>query len=89
MKIRKINPNDFFIPMQGSPDLHRNLEWYATEDNKTLGVIVLDLIDNDYGWLTLKEDPEQGLGYTFDNCKTSMETQAEAREALHKVMTKN
>ena len=51
------------IPLSGDPRLHRELMWYATEDNAVLGVVILDLVDKDYSWVVLTEN-DQGPGYT-------------------------
>ena len=86
--IRKINPNHYNIPMQGSPVLHRNLEWYATNDNKVIGVVLLDLIDKDYSWVVLTDTPEDTPGYCAVNMEASLSTQEEATKALHREMLK-
>ena len=49
--------------MSGDPRLHRELMWYATEDDAVLGVVILDLVDKDYSWVVLTEN-DQGPGYT-------------------------
>jgi hypothetical protein len=39
--------------MRGSPRLHEEMAWYATEDDRVLGIIVRNRIDDDYGWVVL------------------------------------
>jgi hypothetical protein len=86
--IRKVDPHNYKIPMMGSPMLHRNLEWYATSDDKILGVVLLDLIDKDYSWVVLADTPEDTPGFCCVNMAASLPTQDEARRILHKEMLK-
>lgn len=81
-QIRTINPAHYNIPMRGNPALHRNLEWYATDDNKVLGVVILDLIDKDYSWVVLTDTPEDVPGYCAVDMKASLHTMEEARREL-------
>jgi hypothetical protein len=37
--------------MSGHPALHRELMWYATDDDAVIGVVILDLVDRDYSWV--------------------------------------
>lgn len=86
--IRKVNPANYNIPMRGNPMLHRNLEWYATEDNKVLGAVILDLIDHDYSWVVLMEGIEPTPGFCCINMEASCPTQEAATIALHRAMEK-
>ena len=61
--IRQVDKSRFNIPMSSHPDRHRELMWYATEDDAVLGVVILDLVDKDYSWVVLTEN-DQGPGYT-------------------------
>ena len=46
--IRQVDKSRFNIPTSGHPKLHRELMWYATDDDTVLGVIILDLVDKDF-----------------------------------------
>jgi len=86
--IRKIDPKHYNIPRMGSPILHQNLEWYATSDDKVLGVVILDLVDKDYSWVVLTDTPEDTPGYCCVNMAASLRTQDEATRILHLEMLK-
>ena len=40
-----------FLRKPAGPALHRDLMWYATDDDAVLGVVILDLVDKDYSWV--------------------------------------
>jgi hypothetical protein len=65
--IRQVDKSRFDIPMSGHPKLHREVTWYATDDDAdddaVLGVVILDLIDKNYSWVMLTEN-DRGPGYT-------------------------
>ena len=54
--IRQVDKSRFNIPMSGHPKLHRELMWYATDDDAVLGVVILDLVDKNYSWVMLTEN---------------------------------
>ena len=87
MKIKPVDELDYHIPMVGHPCLHRNLCWYATDDDAVLGVVVLDLVDHDFSWVMLTEN-EQGPGYTAVDMGTSLPLQDAAADALFVAMMK-
>ena len=41
------------IPLCDNPQLHEELAWYRTADDRVLGVVVRDRFDNDFGWVVL------------------------------------
>jgi hypothetical protein len=86
MIIKTADPSHFNIPMKGDPFLHRNLEWYSTDDNKVLGVAILDLVDRDYSWVMLIDTPEDTPGYCAVDMGSSFPTQDKAIEELHSKM---
>jgi hypothetical protein len=49
--IRQVDKSHYNIPASGDPRLHRELTWYATDDDAVLGVVILDLVDKDYSWV--------------------------------------
>ena len=59
--IRQVDKSRFNIPMSGHPKLHRELMWYATDDDVVLGVVILDLVDKNYSWVVLTEN-DRGPG---------------------------
>ena len=83
--IRQVDKSRFNIPVPGNPMLHRELMWYATEDDAVLGVVVLDLVDKDYSWVMLTEN-DQGPGYTAIDGRISLPTEEDATAALHDAM---
>jgi hypothetical protein len=79
--VRKIDPSDYHIRQKGNPALHQNLEWYATERDNMIGVVVFDLVDKDYSWVTLVR--EDGTGpYVYHQGHVSYPTQKEATTDL-------
>ena len=56
--IRQVDKSRFNIPIPGYPKLHRELMWYATDDDAVLGVVILDLVDKDYCWVVLTENDQ-------------------------------
>ena len=83
--IRQVDKSRFHIPMSGHPELHRELMWYATDDDAVLGVVILDLVDKDYSWVVLTEN-DQGPGYTAIDGRISLPTEEDATAALHDAM---
>ena len=65
--IRQVDKSRFNIPMSGHPMLHRELMWYASEDDAVLGVVILDLAYKDYSWavLTPKRSGAGRYGYVL------------------------
>jgi hypothetical protein len=84
--MKTIDETRYDIRHNGNPALHKPLRWYATEDDRVLGVVVLDLVDHDFGWVMLTQN-EQGPGYTAVDVATSYPTIADATRALHESMT--
>jgi len=84
--IRQIDKSRFNIPMSSHPDRHRELMWYATEDDAVLGVVILDLVDKDYSWAALTQS-DQAAGYTTaDMGQSPLPTEDDATAALHDAM---
>ena len=75
----------FHIPMSGHPALHRELMWYATDDDAVIGVVILDLVDRDYSWVVLTEN-SQGPGFSAIDLGTSHPSEDDATAALHDAM---
>jgi hypothetical protein len=87
MPIKSIDPNGYHIPQQGSPLLHQNLAWYATDDDRLLGVVIRDLVDNDFSWVILADDGSgQQPGYRCIDMGINSKTQEEATAKLHEMM---
>jgi hypothetical protein len=83
--IRQVDKSRFNIAMCGHPELHRELMWYATDDDTVLGVVIFDLVDKDYSWTVLTEN-DQGPGYTAIDGRISLPTEEDATAALHDAM---
>ena len=72
--------------MSSHPDRHRELMWYASEDDAVLGVVILDLVDKDYSWAALTQS-DQAAGYTTaDMGQSPLPTEDDATAALHDAM---
>jgi hypothetical protein len=52
--VRPVQKTSYNVLWDGHPALHEEVMWYATEDDRTLGVIIRDRVDDDYGWVILK-----------------------------------
>ena len=83
--IRQVDKSRFNIPIPGNPMLHRELMWYATDDDAVLGVVILDLVDKDYSWVVLTEN-DQGPGYIAIDMGALLPTEDDATAALHDAM---
>lgn len=86
--IRTVDETNYDIRHDGNPALHKPMRWYATEDDRVLGVVVLDLFDLDFGWVMLTENG-QGAGYAAIDVATSYPTVVDATAALHQAMTRH
>jgi len=47
MNIRQVDKRRYHIPMSGSRLLHEELQWYASEDDAVIGVVIRDKVDHD------------------------------------------
>ena len=81
--ILRIDKSRFNIPASGQAELHRELAWYATDDDTVLGV-VLEL-DEGYSWLVLTES-HQGQGLAAIDIGGSLPSKEDATAALHDAM---
>jgi hypothetical protein len=98
MMIRTVpNLDGYDIPMRGVPGLHHEVAWYASVDDRVLGIVVRDRIDNDFGWVVLTRArepdiaPATGLpippsAYRCVDMETSYPSLAAAAAALHQAM---
>jgi hypothetical protein len=84
--IRPVDETNYDIRHKGNPALHRPLRWYATEDDRVLGVVVLDLVDHDFGWVMMTEN-DQGPGFTAIDVAVSFPALPLATAALLTAMT--
>ena len=83
--IRQVDKSRFNIPIPGNPMLHRELMWYATDDDAVIGVVILDLAYKDYSWAVLTQSG-QAAGYTATDMGQSLLTEEDATAALHDAM---
>ena len=83
--IRQVEKSNYHIPMSGDPRLHRELTWYATEDDVVLGVVILDLVDKDYSWVALTQS-DRSAGYAAADIGETLPTEEDATAALHDAM---
>jgi hypothetical protein len=84
MEIRPIQRSDHYL---GDPRLHRNVAWYATQDDRVFGVVLLDLVDLDYSWVVLTENEQGRPGFTAVDLGHSLTSEEIATKALHAAMT--
>ena len=83
--IRAVERHNYQIAGGPHPRLHREMAWWATDDDKVLGGLIFDLVDRDYGYVVLTQAP----GATEYNCvdvECSFLTAALATLRLHIVM---
>ena len=66
--------------------MSRELEWWADAQERVIGIVLLDLTDDDYAWIVLGRD-ERGLFRAVD-LGVSLETQETARSALQQALAK-
>lgn len=67
--------------------ISRELAWYASPDERVLGVLLHDLVDNDYTWLVMGRD--EALCYRACDLKSSFETRKEAYSSLMDAMARH
>ena len=83
--------------MRGAPQLHEEIAWYATDDDREHGIVIRDRLDGDYSWVVLSrarewEDalltgvPTPPDVYRCVDMSSSHPGVAEAVEALHRAM---
>ena len=81
--IRQVEKSRYNIPT--SATLHRELAWYATEDDAVLGVVILDMAYKDYSWAALTQG-DRATGYMTVDVGQSLPTEEDATAALHDAM---
>jgi hypothetical protein len=59
--------------------------WYATSDDRVLGVVIRDRIDNDFGWVVLTKDAGMYRGVDVQTSRPTVEL---ATKELHNAMHK-
>jgi hypothetical protein len=89
---------DYGIPWRGHPGLHQELAWFATDDDRVLGVVLRDRVDNDFSWVLMahvdligRDDYEpdyetSASGFRTVTLTVSRPTQAVATKELHEAM---
>jgi hypothetical protein len=81
--IRSVQKASYAVPWTGDPRLHEEVMWYATSDDRVLGVVVRDRVDNDFGWVVLTKDAGVFRGI---DVQTSWATVELATKELHTAM---
>jgi hypothetical protein len=85
------------ILWHANSNFHQEVAWFATDDDRVLGTVVPDRIDNDFGWVVLahvdlvgrdnEDDYETSpSGYRTVTMMVSRPSQAAATEELHTAM---
>jgi len=65
----------------------REFGWFSNEDERVLGVLTVDIHDNDFGFVVLGRD--KGLRYRFIDGKHSLPNPDNARKELYSSMKKH
>jgi hypothetical protein len=91
-EIQRINQNLFNIYLLFTREpfvkyFTRELEFYANADRRLLGLITLDLTDNDYSAIVFSRD--KTMQYRAERIQVSMKTIDEARDWIHKKMNED
>lgn len=81
MMVRQVSPADYDIRMDRL-QVYNELAWYATDDNRAIGVVMEDRADRDFSWVVLTEN-DQGPGFTAIDINVSIPTMEEAKAQLH------
>ena len=81
--IKLVSHHRYRIPMTGHVLLHQSLVWYATEDDKVLGVVVRDRADDDFSWVVLTMHADGYRAIDLDHSKPTFEV---ATAELHAAM---
>ena len=81
--IRSVQKASYAVPWTGDPRLHEEVMWYATSDDRVLGVVIRDRVDNDFGWVILTQDSNM---FRAIDVQTSCSTVELATEELHGAM---
>lgn len=63
----------------GVGQISTELEWHERDDRKVIGVVFVDKIDHDFGWVAFTDN---GNGFRAADVGASVETRADARDAL-------
>jgi len=79
--IKAVQKSSYPVPHEGLAMLHEEIMWYATEDDRLLGAVIRDKIDNDFGWIIMQRNA-QGYFYCID-VECSYVSVTLATEALH------
>jgi hypothetical protein len=82
--IKPVQKASYAIPWTGDPRCHEELSWWATEDDRVLGVVIRDRNDDDFSWVVLMQEP--GGVFCAIDLAINMPSSAIAAEALHAAM---
>jgi hypothetical protein len=82
--IKAVQKVSYNIIWSGHPSLHEELMWYATDDDRVLGVVIRDRVDNDYSWVVLTR--EGGETFKGVDLAASRPDVATATAELHVAM---
>jgi hypothetical protein len=84
MRIKAVQKVSYGVVWNGDPLCHEELMWYATGDDRVLGVLIRDKIDDDYTWVVLTR--RAGETWRAVELEVSKVTVDEARSGLHAMM---
>jgi hypothetical protein len=82
--IKPTQKTAYGVVWDGHPLLHEELSWWATADDRVLGVLIRDKIDDDYSWVVLTRRP--GEVFRAVDFAVSMPSPEAAAAALHAAM---
>jgi hypothetical protein len=85
---RQVAKADYQIGFAGfSPTSYIELAWYASDDDKVLGVLLFHKKEETHSWVVLAEDEDEGPGFYGADLAHSIEDEEEATTQLYQAMT--
>jgi len=83
--IKAVERKSYNIGGGPAPGLHQELAWWATDDDKVLGSLILDKADGDFSYIVMIMDDETKLFICAD-VGVSRPTADDATRNLHAAM---
>jgi hypothetical protein len=85
---RQVAKADYAIGFAGyAPGAYLELAWYASDDDKVLGVLLLHKKEETHSWVVLAEDEDEGPGFYGTDLAHSIESEEDATAQLQQAMT--
>jgi hypothetical protein len=84
-QIQQVSRDDYDVRGLDKGGSMAEIAWYATEDNKALGVVLSDMARENFSWMVFTEN-DQGPGYSGVDLGVDVENEEEAMLELHDAM---